>query len=142
MSSLVPRSLWFTPMIPGELNKLWDEMDEALTVTQPGGGLTITEDDQHVYVEAAVPGIEPKDIEITFERGMLWIRGEAKAEEKDKKRKIHTQSRRSFSYRIAVPGDIDLSKEPEASYKHGVMTVTFLKNAQAQPRRIQLKKVE
>lgn len=118
----------------------WSDEDDWLTTTATtASGLSISEDDKHVYVEAAVPGIDPKDVEITYQDGYLWIRGETKEEEKDKARKYYRQSSRSFSYRVAVPGDINEQVEPEASSKHGVMTVSFEKSPKKQPKKIQIK---
>jgi HSP20 family molecular chaperone IbpA len=43
---------------------------------------------------------------------------------------------------VAVPGDVDPNKEPEATYKHGVMTITFNKTPKAQPKKIQIKTID
>lgn len=118
-----------------QLPSIWDE-DDLLTTPSSSSGLSISEDEQKVYIEAALPGIDPKNIEITFHEGYLWIRGELKEEEKDKSRKYYREATKSFSYRVAVPGDIDNNAEPSATYKHGVMTVTFMKSPKSQPKKI------
>lgn len=41
-------------------------------------GLSISEDDKKVYVEASIPGVDPKDVDVIFEKGLLTIRGEKK----------------------------------------------------------------
>lgn len=121
---------------------LWNE-DEPWLASQNNtqSNVAISEDEKNVFIEAALPGLDPKDIDITFEKGYVWIKGEAKEEETDKKKKFYRRSTKSFSYRIAVPGDIDMNAEPTASYKHGVMTVTFTKSPKAQPKKIQIKAV-
>ena len=103
------------------LPQIIDDWD--LTTNVPTG-LTISEDDKYVYVSASLPGVDPKDVEVTFDKGVVWIKGEASS---------------SFSYRIAVPGDIDAEKDPEATSKHGVMTVKFTKKPQSQPKKITVK---
>jgi HSP20 family protein len=100
-------------------------------------GLSVSEDEKNVYVEAALPGIDPKDVEITLDKGILWIKGEAKEEEKQKK--FYRKSARSFSYRVAVPGDINTKVEPNAVSKNGVMKVTFAKSPAAEPKKIAVK---
>ena len=40
--------------------------------------LSISEDKDYVYVKADMPGLKSEDIELTFEKGTLWIRGERK----------------------------------------------------------------
>jgi HSP20 family protein len=122
------------------LPNFWDEEDQWLSNPIGQNGISISEDEAKIYISAAVPGIDPKNVEATFQDGYLWIRGETKDEEEDKKRKYYRKASQSFSYRVAVPGDIDETKEPEATYKHGVMTVSFSKSPKTQPRKIQIKK--
>jgi len=133
MNGIIPRSFFSSPFVGDG----WS--DEELMPFSSGNGLSITEDEKKVYVEAAVPGVDPKEIELTYDKGILWIKAETKEEENDKKRKVYSQSQRSFSYRVSVPGDIDLNVEPEATYRNGIMTVAFAKTPQAQPKKIQLK---
>lgn len=136
---LIPRRLLSFPRL--SLPDFWDEDEEWLNVPIAQNGLSVYEDDDKVYVEAAVPGINPKDVEVTFQDGYLWIHGETKEEEGDKKKKYYRKASKSFSYRVAVPGDVDESKDPEATYKHGVMTIAFTKSPKAQPKKIQVKTV-
>ena len=140
ITSLIPRRLLSlsNPVFPD----FWDEDEEWLTSPSTPSGLSIYEDENKIYVEAAVPGIDPKHVEMTYQDGYLWIRGESKEEEEDKKKKYYRKATRSFSYRVAVPGDVDTTKEPEATCKHGVMTVAFMKSPKAQPKKIQIKTSE
>lgn len=130
---LTTRPLWRLP-------SLWeDDEDNWMSSFSSGTGVSISEDETHVFVSAAVPGVDEKDIDITFDKGMLWIKGESKEEEQDKKRKFYRRAASSFSYRVTVPGEIDMSKDPEAEYKNGVMTVAFAKLPTAQPKKITVK---
>ncbi len=113
-----------------------DLLDETVLDTIPSG-LSVSEDEKSVYVEAALPGIDPKDIEVTFEKGILHVSGEAKEEEK--KKKYYRKATRSFSYRVAIPSDIDLKSTPEATYKNGMMHVVFTKAAPSKPNKIEVK---
>lgn len=90
-------------------------------------GVSISEDDNNVYVEAHLPGLKPENIDINFENGILWIRGEKKEEEKDKKKRYYRKASSSFSYQVQVPGSLDGKKEPEATYNDGIMKITFAK---------------
>lgn len=116
-----------------------EEMDD-LFKTVPNaiaqGGLTVSEDEKKIYVEAAIPGVDPKDVEVTLDRGTLWIRGETRKEEKSKDKKFYRQAQQSFSYRVAIPGDADPNAEPVATCEHGVIQVTFPKAPQAKAKRI------
>ena len=116
-------------------------LEEEMTGWDMGGhtGLSISEDKDHVFVEADMPGLKADDIELTFERGTLWIRGEKKEEETNKDKKYYRKALKSFSYRVVVPGAIDEKKEPEADYKDGVIKITFHKTQQGQAKKIKVK---
>lgn len=133
---LIPRNLLAFPSV--HIPSVWNDEDDWLTAPSSPSGLSVSEDDKKVYIETAIPGIDPKNIEITTHDGYLWIRGETKEEEKDKSRKYYREATKSFSYRVAVPGDIDNSIDPVATYKHGVMTVAFIKSPKSQPKKIQI----
>ena len=137
-SSLAPRGFLSFPSL--SLPNFWDEDEEWLTSPSTQSGLSVYEDENKVYVETAVPGIDPKNVDVTFQDGYVWVRGETK-EEEGKKKKYYRKASRSFSYRVAVPGEIDTNKEPEATYKHGVMTITFVKSPKAQPKKIKVKTI-
>lgn len=115
---------------------LWTDDEDWTPATSPSG-LAVSEDDKKVYIEAAVPGIDPQDIEVTFDKGVVWIKGESKKEETEKK--FYRRAASSFSYRVAVPGEIDANAEPEATCKNGVMTVAFAKAEKVQPKKIAVK---
>ena len=68
-------------------------------------GLSVSEDEQNIYISAAVPGVNPKDIDISLNKGVIWIKGESKEEEKGKK--FYRKATNAFSYRVTVPGEID-----------------------------------
>jgi HSP20 family protein len=132
MTDLVPYSFSRLPIF----RNIWDDEEEWLNSSS--SGLSISEDDKNVYIEAALPGIDPKNIEVTIDKGIVWIKGEAEQEEKDGK-KFYRRAASSFSYRVAVPGEIDQNTEPQATYKNGVMAVTFAKLPQSQPKKISIK---
>lgn len=136
-NSLIPRRLLSFPSL--SLPNFWDEDEEWLTSPSTQSGLSVYEDENNIYVEAAVPGIDPKNVDVTFQDGYVWVRGETKEEEGNQKKKYYRKASRSCSYRVAVPGDVDTTKDPEATYKHGVMTIAFAKSPKAQPKKIQVK---
>jgi HSP20 family protein len=137
--SIVPRSFFDFPSL--HIPSLLEDMDGFLTASSAAaqGGLSVSEDDKKIYVEAAIPGVNPNDVEVTLDRGILWIRGESRKEERDKNKKFYRQAQRAFSYRVAVPGDADPNVEPEAMCRDGIIRLTFVKSPQAQPKRIAIK---
>lgn len=135
MVDLIPRSFWRFPRVPS----LWDEDEDMWLTTTTPSGLSISEDDKHVYVEAAVAGLDPKDVEVTFDKGVLWIKGEAKEEEEDKKKKYYRRSMQSYSYRVMVPGVLDSDVEPDVTCKNGAVNVAFTKAPKTQPKKLTVK---
>ncbi len=132
---IIPRSFW---NFPSRFAELFDE-DANWRTFLPSSGLTVSEDDQHVYIEAAVPGIDPEKIEATFDKGILWIRGEAREEDEDKKKKFYRKASRAFSYRVAVPGAVDEKAEPEVKHHNGLVTAIFNKLPETEPKKLKVK---
>lgn len=116
-----------------------DEDEDFYTSPMIASGLSISEDDEHVYIEASVPGLKSDDIEVTFHKGILRIKGEREEKEEDKKKSFYREATSKFHYHVMVPGNINPNVEPEARYENGVMKVTFNKEAEEQPKKIQVK---
>ncbi|BBI18294.1 Hsp20/alpha crystallin family protein [Neochlamydia sp. S13] len=103
-------------------------------------GLTIYEDkNNNIVVEAAMPGLNPEEIEINLNKGVLWIKGEKKEEESDRDKKFYRRSMRSFSYSVALPEQVNDREEPQASYKDGVLQISFQKAKSSEAKRISVK---
>lgn len=101
---------------------LQDDEWPELTMTE---GLNVFEEEGNVVVEASVPGIPEDKLEITYEDGVMHIKGrsEEKEEEKKKNRVVHRMQRvSSFAYSTYLPRPVD-DKQIEASVKNGVLTI-------------------
>jgi HSP20 family protein len=116
---------------------IWEDDDFGAL---PGSdNLDVYETQDEVVVKANVAGIDPEKVEITFEKGILTLSAREEAEEKSDK-KYYRKATRSYSYRVAVPGNLNLSVEPEAKINHGIVSVTFKKAEEAKPKKIAIKK--
>lgn len=100
--------------------------------------LSISEDDKNIFVEAALPGVDIDDIEISYDKGVIHIRGEKKEEEK--KKRYYKRASRYFSYSASLPTEIDESKEPQASYEKGIVKITFKRKRVRVAKKIKIKK--
>jgi HSP20 family protein len=119
------------------------EEEEERWPTASGFGsqdLSVYEDEKSVFVEASLPGLTPEEVEVTFQKGVLTISGNKKEEEEDKKRKYYRRASRMYSYRVAIPGNIDETQEPLAEFKNGIMKISFPKQKKAEPKKIPIKK--
>jgi len=133
--SVAPTNFWRIPIMAADL---WDNIADLAPMNGTINGLSVSEDSKNVYVEAAVPGIDPKNVDVTFEKGVLWIKGEMKEEEREGK-KYYRKASSDFSYRVTVPGEVDWNEEPVATYKNGMMKVIFAKSPKTQPKKIAVK---
>ena len=111
----------------------WDEpMRWALPVD-------VVENNDAYLVKASLPGVNPDDINITYDNHVLTLNTEVQAEEEKKEERYLLRERRygSFTRSITLPNQVDASKI-EASYSDGVLTLTLPKAEEVKPRRIQL----
>jgi HSP20 family protein len=105
--------------------------------------LDVVEEDDKYIVEASVPGINPDDLEITYDNNMLTIKGEVKEEKEIEEKRYHIRERRfgTFSRSIALPSTINVDKI-EAEYKDGVLNLTLPKVEEAKPKKIKVRAVK
>ena len=112
-----------------------DGTDIAVSAWRPA--VDIKEDDQRFVITADIPGVDPKDIEVTMEDGVLTIKGERASEKEEEKQgyKRVERSRGTFYRRFSLP-DTANAERIEANGKHGVLEITIPKNDKVLPRRI------
>ena len=130
-----------------ELNRLgnWDQSgfdggnDDASNVVTSSWrpAVDIKEEANRFVILADVPGVDPKDIEITAENGVLTVRGERKME-KDEEREGFRRVERvrgTFYRRFSLPDTAD-TDAIKARGKDGVLEITVPKHEKVQPRKI------
>lgn len=100
------------------------------------GEFLLSEDAEHVYFEADVPGLEPKDIEVTFEKGYLLVQAARKESAETKDQAPINKRSLTVTYKAQIPSKVDASKEPHAHCKNGVLRIVFCKAHTAAPRKI------
>jgi HSP20 family protein len=100
----------------------------------------IFEDGDGVTLRFELAGVDPKNVDIRFENGVLTMRGERKLEKEEKKENYHRIEMQygSFSRSFSLPGTVD-ADTIRAESKNGVLTVTLPKKPEAKPRPIQVK---
>ncbi|MBN2140245.1 MAG: Hsp20/alpha crystallin family protein [Desulfovibrionaceae bacterium] len=100
----------------------------------------VNETDKEVVVAFELPGIDPKDVELSLENNMLVIQGEKKRESEEKKDNYHRLERSygSFCRSIPLPAKC-LEDKVKAEYKKGVLTVRLAKDQKAAGKRIEIK---
>jgi HSP20 family protein len=99
----------------------------------------IHEEKDRFVVLADVPGVEPKDIDITAENGVLTVRGERRAEKRETENGYERVERVSgaFLRRFTLPEGAN-TESIKAKQTNGVLEVTIPKTPAVQPRRISI----
>lgn len=114
------------------------ESDGSNVVTsQWAPRVDIKEEDQRFVIYADVPGVDPADIEVNMEKGILTIKGERVVEKNEQSGRFTRVERAhgSFHRRFALPDSAD-ADNISATGKHGVLEIVIPKKAETAPRRI------
>jgi HSP20 family protein len=131
-----------------DLNRMQALMDRLL----PGRGLSIRSQaagfpvlnvgttPTSVEVQALAPGLDPSQLEITVDRGLLIIAGERRSDlPRDERASVYANERFSGKFRrvVSLPEDADPGAV-QASYRDGLLRVSVDKRASSLPRRIEV----
>lgn len=131
------------------IDRLHTQLDQAFSADadQAAGAAAVSwipqvdirEEANRFVVLADVPGVEPKDIHITAEKGVLTINGEKRAREAEQQSGWQRLERRSGSFlrRFTLPEGANVDAI-SAKHFHGVLEVSIPKQPQVQPRRIEV----
>lgn len=102
--------------------------------------LDVKETSDAVVVRAELPGVDPKDLDITVTGDLLTLQGkkEERTEQKDENW-FRTECRYGqFRRSILLPEGVD-AENVQADFKHGVLSIELKKTADAQAKRIPIK---
>ena len=88
--------------------------------------LDIVRDGDNININASLPGLQPDDIDVTIEGGVLTIKAETKVEEERKDGGYVVRELRagSFHRSLRLPEHVDTDKV-EPRYENGVLTITL-----------------
>ena len=115
-----------------------EQADQSNIVTsQWAPHVDITEEEDRFLILADIPGIDPKDIEVTMEKGILSIKGQridASIQKNGKLTRVE-RSHGTFYRRFALPDSAD-ANGIKASGRHGVLEIAIPKRPESAPRRI------
>jgi len=109
-----------------------------------GLALDVSESDDEFLVQASLPGVNPEDVDITFESDVLTIKADVHAdvEEEDNERRYYMRERRfgSFCRSLTLPSTID-AEAIEANYEAGILSLHLPKAEETKPKRIEVKSI-
>ena len=98
----------------------------------------VLEETERILVKVEVPGIEEKDLRVTFEDGVLTVAGERQFERRED-RNYHRIERAygSFTRTFTLPRSVDATKIL-ANYRNGVLEIEIPKKEESRPKQIQI----
>jgi HSP20 family protein len=129
-----------------EMDRLWDSFLEGRPMRRAEEGrewlpsLDVSETKNDLVIKAELPGMDPKDIDISLGNGFLTIKGEKKQEKEEKDENYHLIERSygSFTRSVRLPREVQ-SDKITASFKNGVLRVTLPKSEEAKKKEIKIK---
>ena len=139
---LVPRDPFFN-YLPHfkDLNRFFnvelDDEDSTIATSAWTPAVDIAEKDDHFLIKADVPGVDPKEIDVSMESGVLTMKGERESEvkeEKDGYTRVE-RSHGSFYRRFSLPETAD-SDNITAKTSKGVLEIKVGKKETSKPKKI------
>jgi HSP20 family protein len=131
-----------------EVDRLFETFPFRLPTLKLGGfssapALEMSETDKNYKITAELPGIDPENVDVTFEDGLLRIAGEKKQEREENERgyRLSERSYGAFERLLTLPSAGNPDKI-DAKFKNGLLTVTIAKNSEEKQnvRRIKVQK--
>ena len=100
----------------------------------------VSETDDNIIVEAELPGLDAKDVNVTLTNDILTVKGERKEEKEEKEENYYLKESHygSFCRSIKLPSEIK-TEEIDATYKDGVLKLTLPKAEPEKARKIEIK---
>ena len=129
-----------------EMNSLFDRFFDwrpfgegrEMSIWRPA--LDVSETPKEVLVKAELPGMDPKEIDISLSQNVLTLRGEKKQEKEEKDKSFHRIERSygAFSRSVQLPSDVD-PEDVDATYKDGVLQLKLKKTEKSVAKKIEIK---
>lgn len=127
-----------------EMDRLWSEFfgeGEVASRTETWvPAVDVSETKDAVIVKAEIPGMDPKDIDVSLSGDTLIIKGEKKEEKEEKDENFYRVEMRrgSFQRAIRIPVPVDKDKI-EAKYEKGILKIKLPKTEETRPKQIEVK---
>jgi HSP20 family protein len=126
-----------------QLQAQMGELLESALAGAPGEGapwipaVDIEETDDAWIVEAELPGVDKKDVDIQMNDSELVVRGEIKERERAGILRRRTRRVGEFEFRVNLPGQTD-AEQIDAKLDGGVLAIRIPKPQETQPRHIEI----
>jgi HSP20 family protein len=101
--------------------------------------IEVSETDSELVVKAALPGVQPDEVDITVSNDVLTIKAEHKETTEEGKREFYRREIRygAFHRSLSLPVKVD-ADQAEASFDNGVLALRLPKAASIRPKQIKV----
>lgn len=113
--------------------------EQTLTAPNFVPAVNVFEDEHTIKIDAELPGIEEKDIDVSLENNVLTISGERKLENEEKKENFHRIERSygRFTRSFTLPPTVE-TENVNAEFNNGLLKITLNKKEEAKPKQIKI----
>lgn len=155
MTYLVPQTPWFRPgsafdprngffsSLPGEIDHIFDEFGYFSSPKSYGSTaprMSVSETDNWVEIEAELPGVDEKDVEVALTEDVLTIKGQKRMDREENKKDYYYCQERTFGRfvrSITLPFEPD-PKTVKTYFVKGVLTITLPKPVGAHAKMVKI----
>lgn len=133
----------FDRMFEGNYLDKGDSDDSSVVTSQWVPRVDVKEENDRFVLYADLPGINPDDIDVSMDKGILTIKGERSGETSEQTDRFSRIERYygSFHRRFSLPDSAD-PEGIQAHGRNGVLEISIPKRPEAAPRRIQVGRAE
>lgn len=114
-----------------------DDGNGHIATAEWAPAVDIKEEDNRFVIHADIPGVNPEDLDINMENGVLTLKGEKNTEAKTEKNNYKRVERiyGSFYRRFSLPDTAD-NDAISATSKNGVLDIIIPKREAVKPKKI------
>lgn len=124
----------------GDLDERWGYAPRAAAQALPATSfprVNVYDAGASLVVVADVPGVDEKDLQLTFDDGVLLLAGKRRADAPKGYAPLRQERAADVEFRrtLALPAKVDVEKTT-AELREGVLTITLAKTPESKPRQI------
>jgi len=124
-------------LMPSVFDRFFEEFSQDFGSTWRQVGTNLYETGDNYVVQIALPGMKPDSISCTVEGNVLTCTAESLVQAPEKANALWQSFGGKAEYQVTLPGEVQ-SDQAQATYEHGVLTITLPKTAQARAKHIKV----
>ncbi len=131
----------WTPILPDSFEDMnhWFDWPTSKMSLNYAPAIDIWQDQDNIYAECPLVGINPADVSISIENDVLTIEGQSEKKSEVDERNYYRKEVRygSFHRVVSLPAAVN-SEQAKAEYENGVLKVSIPKEAKAKPKTVKV----